>query len=74
MAQLHRLRRTGARLMGLFDRLTARDRQLAATRYAGRTSASDEAAAKRRAAHRARVARDGDAAGQKFPRRLFRGD
>ncbi|MFF9285421.1 hypothetical protein [Streptomyces griseosporeus] len=60
--------------MGLFDRLAARDRQLAETRYVGRTSASDEAAARRREAHRARVARDGDAAGRPFPRRLFRGD
>jgi hypothetical protein len=36
------------------------DRQLAATQYEGRRSASDEAAAKRRQRHRAAVLRDGD--------------
>jgi hypothetical protein len=45
------------------------DRQLAETRYAGRESASAEASRKRREGHRARVFRDGDAAGKKMPRR-----
>jgi len=45
------------------------DHQLAADRYAGRESASDRAARTRREKHRARVIRDGDAAGKKMPRR-----
>lgn len=48
------------------------DRQLAATQYAGRESATESAARKRRENHRARVARDGDNAGQKFSRRTRR--
>jgi len=56
------------------------DHELAATQYAGRESASDRAkrveaerearaSAKRRAQHRARVFRDGDAASKDMPRR-----
>ncbi|MGW5477672.1 hypothetical protein [Streptomyces sp. NPDC004008] len=58
--------------MGFLDRLLGNDRERAATQYAGRESASETAARKRREGHRARVARDGDNAGQPFPRRLFR--
>ncbi|MBP5931843.1 hypothetical protein F3K39_28325 [Streptomyces sp. LBUM 1479] len=46
------------------------DHQLAATQYAGRESATDRAARKRREGHRARVAKDGDAAGTRIPRSL----
>ncbi len=56
------------------------DHQLAAEQYAGRESASDRAkrveaeraeaaSAKRRAQHRARVFRNGDAASKDMPRR-----
>lgn len=45
------------------------DHQLAARDYAGRESASDEAARKRRERHHARVTRDGDNAGKQMPRR-----
>lgn len=48
------------------------DHQLAATQYEGRESATNRATRKRREQHRARVHRDGDNAGQTFPRRLFR--
>jgi len=48
------------------------DHELAATQYAGRESASDRAARKRREGHHARVARDGDAAGKPMPRRYRR--
>lgn len=48
------------------------DHQLAATQYAGRESATDRAARVRAEQHRARVNRDGDAAGAKIPRRLRR--
>lgn len=48
------------------------DRQLAATQYEGRESASGRAARLRRERHRARVVRDGDAAGKKMPRRYRR--
>lgn len=48
------------------------DHQLAATQYAGRESASEKAARKRREGHRARVHRDGDNAGKKMPRRYRR--
>ncbi|MFR9796159.1 hypothetical protein ACL02U_09685 [Streptomyces sp. MS06] len=51
---------------------SGRDRELAATRYADRESATDRAARLRRERHRTRVHRDGDNAGQPFPRRLFR--
>lgn len=47
-------------------RRRASDAETAATRYAGRESATEEAARKRREGHRARVIRDGDAAGQRF--------
>lgn len=56
--------------MGLLDRLLARDRAMADD-YDGET-ASQKATRKRREAHRARVARDGDAAGTKIPRSLRR--
>lgn len=49
------------------------DRELAATQFAGRESASDRAARVRREQHRARVFRDGDNAGQPFRRGLFGG-
>lgn len=52
--------------MGWLDRLLGDDRQRAATQYAGRESASETAARKRREGHRARVFRDGDQAGQRF--------
>lgn len=56
--------------MGLLSWLAGgNDHQLAATQYAGRESASDQAARRRREKHRARVLRDGDAAGMKMPRR-----
>ena len=58
--------------MGWLDRLVARDHRLAANSTA--ESATDRAARLRRQQHRARVQRHGDAAGQPFPRRLFRGD
>ncbi len=59
------------------------DHELAATQYAGRESASDRAkrveaeraeaaSAKRRAQHRARVFRDGDAAAIQMPRRYYK--
>jgi hypothetical protein len=48
------------------------DHELAATQYAGRESATDRAARRRREGHRARVIRDGDNAGRPFRRR--RGD
>jgi hypothetical protein len=48
------------------------DTQLAKTQYQGRESASASAARKRREKHHARVARDGDNAGQKFSRRSRR--
>ncbi|MEU1553986.1 hypothetical protein ABZ517_14875 [Streptomyces scabiei] len=48
------------------------DHELAATQYAGRESATDRAARKRRENHRARVTRDGDRAGMKIPRSLRR--
>jgi hypothetical protein len=47
------------------------DHQLAATQYAGRESATDRAARLRREQHQARVARDGEKSGKKFPRRAF---
>lgn len=52
--------------------LPGNDHELAATQYAGRESATDRAARKRRENHRARVNRDGDAAGMKIPRSLRR--
>ncbi|WP_086779555.1 hypothetical protein [Streptomyces griseus] len=56
--------------MGAFDWLKGgNDRELAATTYAGRESASDEASRLRRAKHKIRVKRDGDKAGMKFGRR-----
>lgn len=56
--------------MGLFSNLFGgNDRQLAETKYAGRESASDRAARRRREGHRARVFRDGDNSGTKMPRR-----
>ena len=58
--------------MGWLDKLVARDHQLAATKYADRESATDRAARKRREHHRASVARDGDNAGKKMPRRYRR--
>jgi hypothetical protein len=59
--------------MGLFSSLFGgNDRQLAETKYAGRESASDRAARRRREGHRARVFRDGDNAGIKFSRRARR--
>ncbi|MBK3631583.1 hypothetical protein ACGFNQ_02480 [Streptomyces asoensis] len=50
------------------------DHQLAAEQYAGRESATAEAARLRVERHRARVARDGDRAGARLPRRLRRGN
>jgi len=47
------------------------DRALAQTRYPGRESATDRAARLRREGHRARVFRDGDAAGTEPRRRRF---
>jgi hypothetical protein len=59
--------------MGAFSWLRpGNDRQLAATQYAGRESATESAARTRREKHRARVARDGDNAGTTFPRRTRR--
>jgi hypothetical protein len=56
--------------MGLFSNLFGSgDRQLAETKYAGRESASDRAARRRREGHRARVFRDGDNSGTRVPRR-----
>jgi hypothetical protein len=45
------------------------DRKLAETQYAGKESATDRASRLRRERHRARVARDGDQAATKVPRR-----
>ncbi|MDX3681387.1 hypothetical protein [Streptomyces scabiei] len=50
--------------------LPGNDHQLAAEQYAGRESATETAARKRREGHRARVARHGDNAGTKIPRSL----
>jgi hypothetical protein len=55
--------------MGLLDKLFGNDRERAETKYAGRESATDRAARKRREKYRARVIRDGDAAATKVPRR-----
>jgi hypothetical protein len=56
--------------MGFLDWIKpGNDRELAATRYAGRESASDEASRKRRERHRARVLRDGDNSRDRLPRR-----
>lgn len=56
--------------MGLLDRLLGgNDRQLAQTKYAGRESATERAARRRRENYRARVFRDGDAGSTKVPRR-----
>ncbi|MFE3146627.1 hypothetical protein ACFXJ6_08175 [Streptomyces sp. NPDC059218] len=55
--------------MGFFDRLVARDQELADTKYQGRESATDRAGRLRREKHRARVARGRDQSGQ--PRRRF---
>ncbi|MEU6279753.1 hypothetical protein [Streptomyces sp. NPDC047028] len=48
--------------MGWFS--SGRDRHLAASKYAGRESASDQAARQRRASHRRSGARDAARAGQ----------
>lgn len=45
------------------------DHELAATQYAGRESASDEASRKRREKYRARVSREGDSNNTRLPRR-----
>ncbi|MFE7072689.1 hypothetical protein ACFU96_21665 [Streptomyces sp. NPDC057620] len=59
--------------MGAFSWLRGgNDRELAATQYAGRESATDRAARLRRERHHARVARDGDRAGRAFSRRTRR--
>ncbi|MGW2951569.1 hypothetical protein [Streptomyces eurythermus] len=50
------------------------DRKLAATQYAGRTSASDTAAAKRRERHRASVIKYGDKQPGRLPRSWRRDD
>ena len=56
--------------MGLLSWLGGgNDRQLADTQYPSRESASEKASRQRRERHRARVFRDGDAAGMKMPRR-----
>ena len=47
------------------------DRELAATQYAGRESASDRAARIRRERHHARVAREGDTPSRALRRRLI---
>ncbi|MFJ7592497.1 hypothetical protein ACIQZO_35030 [Streptomyces sp. NPDC097617] len=47
------------------------DRQLAASNYSDREPATDRAARQRRQNHRARVFRDGDAAGTEPSRRRF---
>ena len=58
--------------MGLRDfarsLMPGNDHELAATRYADRESATDQAASLRREQHRARVARDGDRAGRRLSR------
>ncbi|WP_371097141.1 hypothetical protein [Streptomyces sanglieri] len=56
--------------MGFFDRLVARDQELADTKYKGRESATARSARLRVKKHRARVARDGDKSGRPF--RFFR--
>lgn len=56
--------------MKFLDRILPDDRELAATKYPGRESASDKASRLRRERHQARVVRDGDAAGIQ-PRRSF---
>lgn len=48
------------------------DRALSESTYQDRESATDRAARKRRENHRARVIRDGDAAGKRVPRRYRR--
>ena len=58
--------------MGWLDKVFGNDHERAATKYAGKESASDRAARKRRQGHRARVIRDGDNAGTKIPRSLRR--
>ena len=57
--------------MAFWDRIFGDD-HARAEKYEGRESASQAASRKRRAGHRARVARDGDAAGMKIPRSLRR--
>lgn len=52
--------------MGLLDRLLARDRNLADTRYAGRESASETAARKRRAKYHSGSATKAARRGQKW--------
>ncbi|MFJ1650080.1 hypothetical protein ACIOC2_01430 [Streptomyces sp. NPDC088337] len=50
--------------MGFLDRFLGSDRELAATKYTGRESASDRAARRRREGHRrnlTRTAREGQA-------------
>lgn len=43
--------------MGLLDKLLGNDQQRAATKYAGRESASDQAARRRRQGHRRNIAK-----------------
>ncbi|GHA94272.1 hypothetical protein [Streptomyces chryseus] len=50
--------------MGLLDRLIGNDRKLAATKYAGRESASDRAARVRQHQHRARGIQEAAQQGQ----------
>lgn len=55
--------------MGAFSWLRGgNDHKLAETQYAGRESASNQAARLRREKHNARVARDGDRAGRRLTR------
>lgn len=55
--------------MSLLARLFGNDRQLAATRYAGRESASDRAARKRRERHHSRGIREAAARGEAWEKR-----
>lgn len=55
--------------MSLLSRLLGNDRELAATKYAGRESASDKAARKRRENHRARGIRQAAARGEAWETR-----
>ncbi|MFC8723707.1 hypothetical protein [Streptomyces bacillaris] len=58
--------------MSAFDWLKGgNDHALAKSNYSGRESATDRAARLRRESHRARVLRDGDAAGTEPRRRRF---
>lgn len=55
--------------MGFFDWLVARDRRLAATKYAGRESASDQAARVRREKHRSKGVKRATSQGERWEQR-----